>query len=153
MSTLEVLKAFPSQHKDLLSSLGGIDPYYSILITFDLDQGEPWMPSYVAFQVLVIVWNLFIHRYIIDEGASTCVMSTFVWHNLGSPTLQPSTTALCAYDGCVSQPQGVIMNVPIELEGKTVLINIEVVNAQLEYNLLLGHNYMYTMQGIASTVF
>ena len=82
------------------------------------------MPSYVAFQVPVIVQNLVIHQCIINEGASTCVMSTFVWQKLGSPTLQPSTTSIHAYDGCAAQPQGVLMNVPIELEGKTVLINI-----------------------------
>ena len=45
------------------------------------------------------------------------------------------------------------MNVPIELLGKTVFIDIEVVNAQLYYNLLLGHSYMYAMRLVSSTVF
>ena len=48
MSTLEVLKNFPSQHKELLFMLGVIDLYDSMLITFDLDQGEPKMPSSVS---------------------------------------------------------------------------------------------------------
>ena len=39
MSSLEVIKNFPSQHKALLSMLGAIDPSDSRLITFDLDQG------------------------------------------------------------------------------------------------------------------
>ena len=39
------------------------------------------------------------------------------------------------------------------LAQKTVLIDIEVVNAQLDYNLLLGRSYMYSMRAIASTVF
>ena len=34
-----------------------------------------------------------------------------------------------------------------------VLIDIEVINAQLDYNLLLGCSYMYTMKFVASTVF
>ena len=80
-------------------------------------------------------------------------MSTFVWKKLGSPTLQPSTTILHAYDGRYAQPQGILMNVPIELVGKAVLIDIKVVNSQLDYNLLLGHSYMYTMQVISSSVF
>ena len=63
-------------------------------------------------------------------------MSTLVWQKLGSPILQPSTTTLWAYD-----------NHPI------VLIDIEVVNNQLDYNLLLGRSYMYAMRAVASTVF
>ena len=41
MFSLEVLRTCPLQHKSLLSALGGVDPYDSRLITFDLDQGEP----------------------------------------------------------------------------------------------------------------
>jgi len=37
-------------------------------------------------------------------------------------------------------------NVPIELEGKMVLIDIEVVDAPLNYNILLGRSYMYAMK-------
>ena len=51
MSALEVLRAFPSKWKALLFALGVINPIYSRLITFALDQGEPWMPSSVAYQV------------------------------------------------------------------------------------------------------
>ena len=39
------------------------------------------------------------------------------------------------------------------LARKTVLINIKVVNAQLDYNLLLSRMYMYAMRSVASTVF
>ena len=99
MSTLEVLKNYPSQRKTLLSAIGAIDPNDSNLMAFDLDQSEPRMPSTLEFQVFVSVRNFVIHRCIIDEGAATCVMSTFIWQKLGSPPLQPSTTALHAYDG------------------------------------------------------
>ena len=78
MSTLEVLKICPLQRKVLLSTLGVIDPSDSRLITFDLDQGEPRMPSFISFQVPFTIQNLVIHQCIIDEGASTYVMSTFV---------------------------------------------------------------------------
>ena len=39
------------------------------------------------------------------------------------------------------------------LAGKIVLINIEVVNAQLDYNLLLRRSYMYAMRAVTSTIF
>ena len=45
------------------------------------------------------------------------------------------------------------MNVPIDLANKTVFIDIEVVNAQLDYNRLLGRSYMYAMRAMASTIF
>ena len=87
------------------------------------------MPSSVAFQVLVTIQNLIIHRCIIDEGASTYILSTFVWKKLGSPTLQPSSTSLHAYDGRNVQLQCVLVNVLVELANKIVLIDIEVVNS------------------------
>ena len=80
-------------------------------------------------------------------------MLTFVWQKLGSPTLQPSTTALCAYDGHSNKAQRILSNVPISLAGKTVLVDIEVFNTQLDYNLLLGHSYMYAMRVLESIIF
>ena len=71
MSALEVLKTCPTQRKSLLDTLDAVDPSKSKLITFDLDQGEPRMPSTIAFQILVSIWNLVVHRCIIDEGEST----------------------------------------------------------------------------------
>ena len=60
---------------------------------------------------------------------------------------------LWAYDGNPTKSQVILPHVPIMLARKTVLIEIEVVNAQLDYHLLLGRSYMYTMQAITSTVF
>ena len=80
-------------------------------------------------------------------------MYTLVWKKLGSPILQPSSTNLRAYDGHPTKAQGILPHVPITLAEKTVLIDIEVVNAQLDYNLFLGRIYMYAMRAIASNVF
>ena len=80
-------------------------------------------------------------------------MSTLVWQKLGSPILQLSSTNMRAYDGHPTKAQGILPHVPITLDGKTVLIDIEVVNAQLDYNLLLGRSYMYAMRVVASSVF
>ena len=41
----------------------------------------------------------------------------------------------------------------VQLGGKTTSIEVEVVDAPLDYNLLLGQNWMYSMQAVASSVF
>jgi hypothetical protein len=79
MSVLEVLQTYPSQRKSLLSSLGVVDPANMQLITFDSDSREPRLPTQVTFQIPVKVWNTTVYRCIIDEGASTCIMSKHVW--------------------------------------------------------------------------
>jgi hypothetical protein len=94
MSILEVLQTCPSQQKSFLSTLGEVDPSDTHLITFDLDNSEPCLPSLVAFQIPVKICNHPIHRCIIDEGESTCIMSKYVWKQLGSPELIPSTITL-----------------------------------------------------------
>ena len=42
---------------------------------------------------------------------------------------------------------------PITLGGKTVCINVMVVQGPLDFNLLLGHDYVYAMKAIVSTIF
>ena len=111
------------------------------------------MPSTIAFQILVSIWNLVVHQCIMDEGESMCVMSTLVWQNLGSPILQPSSMTLWDYDGHPTKSQGILPHIPITLAGKIVLIDIKVVNSQLDYNLLLRRSHMYAMRAVASTVF
>jgi hypothetical protein len=133
--------------------LGAVDPADTQLITFDSDSGEPRLPAQVAFQIPVKIWNTTIYRCIIDEGASTCIMSKHVWQKIGSPELVPSTITLRAYDGRPTSSAGLCQNVPIELGGKTILIDIEVIDAQLDYNILFGRNYMYSMKVVASSVF
>jgi hypothetical protein len=99
MSFLEVLQTCPTQRKSLLSTLGAVNPEDTRLITFDLNSGEPHLPTLIAFQIPVKIWNITVHRCIIDEGASTCIMSKSIWQKLGSPKLIPSSITLRAYDG------------------------------------------------------
>jgi hypothetical protein len=77
-----------------------------------------------------------VHRCIIDEGASTCIMSKIVWQKLGSPKLIPSAITLRAYDRQPSSPEGLFQNVLVELEGKNIFIDIEFSNSLLDYNIL-----------------
>jgi hypothetical protein len=153
MSVLEVLQTCPTQRKSLLSALGAVDPVDTRLITFDLDSSEPRLPATVAIQVPVKIRNITVHRCIIDEGASTCIMSKIVWQKLGSPELTSSAITLRAYDGRPSSPEGLLQNVPVELGGKTILIDIEVIDVTLDYNILFGRSYMYAMKAVASSVF
>ena len=60
---------------------------------------------------------------------------------------------LCTYKGFAAQPRGLLLDVHVDLARNIVLIDIGVVNSQLDYNLLLGCSYMYTMKAVASSVF
>jgi hypothetical protein len=137
----------------LLFALREVDPTDTRLITFDHDSGEPCLPTLVAFQIPVKIQNIIVHNCIIDEGASTCIMSKMMWQKLGSPELIPSAITLRAYDGRPSSPEGVFQNVPIELGGKTILIDIEVIDALLDDNILFVHSYMYVMNVVAPSMF
>ena len=47
----------------------------------------------------------------------------------------------------------ILPSLKFQLRGKTIAIKVEVVDAPLDYNLLLGRNWMYSMQVIASSLF
>ena len=81
----------------------------------------------------------------LDEGAATCIMSYSYWKALGSPMLATSQTVLKAFDGHLFTPHGILATFPVELGGKTVTIEVEVVNVPLDYNLLLGRFWFYPM--------
>ena len=115
MSTLEVLQSCPFQRKALLSAIGGIDPTDSSLLTFDLENFTPQLPHQIALVIQVGINSLNIHRAVVDEGASTCVMSSAWWKAIGSPALSSSPNALEAFDGQESKPLGVLESFPITL--------------------------------------
>jgi hypothetical protein len=108
MSALEVLQHCPSQRRMLLAVIGTVDPESSNHIMFNLDNYTSRLSHQLAFQVDVVVHNQQIHRTILDEGASTCVMSLTCWKGLKSPTLKKSPTMLCAFDGRGFHPHGIL---------------------------------------------
>ena len=75
MSALEVLQSCPTQRKLLLLALGVVDLQDSNLMIFDLENFTPRLPHQMAFQIPVLVKNRHFFRTVIDEGASTCIMS------------------------------------------------------------------------------
>ena len=72
---------------------------------------------------------------------------------MGSPELSQSATMLTAFDGMSFRPHGILPSLKVQLGGKTFTIKVEVVDAPLDYNLLLGQNWMYSMEVVASSVF
>ena len=145
MLALEVLQSCSAQRKLLLSAIGAIDPQDLNLMVFDLKNFIPRLPHQMAFQIPVLVKSRRVFCTVIDERASTCIMWLNCWKNIGSPTLNQSPTILKAFDGRGFHPYGILQDLPIEVEGKIVNLNVEVVDAPLDYNLLLGHSWSYAM--------
>ena len=73
---------------------------------------------------------------VVDEGASTCVMSLSCWKSLGSLELVPSNTLLTSFDGRSFCPHGILPDFEIKLVGKVVSVEVEVIDAPLDYNFL-----------------
>ena len=108
-----------------------MDPKDSNLITFNMDYFER-ISHHLAFQIQVFVSGHTIHPTVLDEGASTCVMSFPCWRALGSPALIPSQTTLKVFDGNGFQPHRLLKYFVMTLKGKIVLVDIEVVDAPLD---------------------
>ena len=94
-----------------------------------------------------------VFRTVLDKGASTSVLSLSCWKAIGSLELVTSPTTLKSFDGRGFQSHGLIPSLSVELGGKVVSIQVEVVDAPLDYNLLLRINWFYAMTTVASTVF
>ena len=60
---------------------------------------------------------------------------------------------LTYFDGIYFQLHGILPSLKVQLGGNTIAIEVEVVDAPLNYNVLLGWNWMYSMQAIASSLF
>ena len=89
-----------------------------------------------CFLIQFIIKGKMIHWILIDEGASTCIMFVSCWKSIGSQPLNQPPNTLEAIDGKGSRL--ILTNFPITLEGKTIDLEVEVVDANLNYNLLLG---------------
>ena len=60
---------------------------------------------------------------------------------------------LMSFHGISFWPHGILPSLEVQLGGKTVAIEVEVVDVPLDCNLLLGRNWMYNMQVVASSLF
>jgi hypothetical protein len=80
-------------------------------------------------------------------------LSSIAWQALGYPPLAPFTQNLLAFNRRSSQPLGTLPQFPVTLGGKTIFIDVMVVQEPLYFSLLLGQDYVYAMKSIVSTLF
>ena len=123
--------------------IGVIDPNDSNLVVFNHTSYVPQLPVELTFSIQVNVLNHLVHCTIIDEGASTCIMSLNCWNSLGSPHLSQSSMMLKAFDGHTYKPFGIINNLHVELGGKIVNVEVALLMDPLTTIFYLeGHGYM-----------
>jgi hypothetical protein len=60
---------------------------------------------------------------------------------------------LTTFDNHSFHPHNILPTFPVQLGGKTVEVDVEVVDVPLDYNLLLRHSWTYSMTKIISFVF
>ena len=80
-------------------------------------------------------------------------MSLKCWKSLGSLTINQSPTILKSFDRRGFQPYGILQYLTIEVEGKMVNLDVEVFDAPLDYNLLLGRRWSDAMTTVVSSIF
>ena len=146
MSALEVLQSCPSQRKDFLSALGVNDDNSSSVIKFETTGLQPHLPYHLSLLIHVECLNMTVKCTVIDEGIASYVMSLSCFKGLGSPKFSQFATMLIAFDGRSFRLHRILPSLKVPLGGKTVAIEVEVVDAPLDYNILLGQNWMYSMQ-------
>ena len=60
---------------------------------------------------------------------------------------------LLAFDRRTCVALGILAQTPVTLGGKTVLVDFMVIEDPLDFNKLLGRDYVYAMQAMVSTFF
>ena len=88
------------------------------MIHFNVENYKPRLPYKLAFQIIMKVVAKKVFLTVLDEGASTSVLSLTCWKSLGSPELVTSPMTLKAFDGRGFQPHGLISALVVELGGK-----------------------------------
>ena len=87
------------QRRNLLTMLGDLDLDNTNLIHFNVENYKSRLPHKLAFQIIMKVVGNKVFRTVLDEGASTLVLSLSCWKAIGSPELVTSPTTLKAFDG------------------------------------------------------
>jgi hypothetical protein len=140
--------------------LGGIPPFLvepppsneAILFYWGVLTG-PHLPSHIPFNITVQVCGRDVPQTLIDKGSFVSILSSIAWKALGYPQLVLVTQNLLAFNRRTSQPLGILPQFPITLGGKTVFIDVMVVQDPLDSDLILGRDYVYAMKSIVSTLF
>jgi hypothetical protein len=89
----------------------------------------------------------------VDEGAFASILSSSSWKALGSPELVSASHELLDFDRRLSEYLGILPRFPILLGGKTILVDVIVVQVLIDFNMLLERDYVYSMNIVVSTLF
>ena len=122
----------------MLSALGVNDDNSSSIIKFETMQLQPCFPYYVSLLIHVECLNMTFKCTMIDEGTAASVMYFSCLKGLGSLELSQYATMLTTFDGRSFRPHRILPSLKVQLGGKTIAIKVEVVDATLDYNILLG---------------
>ena len=117
---------------------------------------KPRLPHHVAFQIHVEYSKYTIKRVVIDEGVATCVMSLVCWKALDSPTLSRLSNMLTTFDSHSFHPHSILPAFLVQLGGKMVEVEVEVVDAPLDYNfywVTIGPMLWSLSYGLSSVYF
>ena len=69
---------------------------------------------------------------IVDEGASVSILSSTTWKYLGSPQVVLATNQTLTFNRRPTAPLGILPHLPITLGGKTICIDVMVVQGPLD---------------------
>lgn len=72
-------------------------------------------------------------------------MSMTTWIQIGYPSMSPLTGRVWAFNGRTSKTEGTCPDLPITLAGKTVYLDVTIMTSKLDYNILLGRDYIHAM--------
>ena len=64
-----------------------------------------------------------------------------------------TTCQLLSFDRRTTIYLGILAQTPVTFGGKTVLVDFMVIEDPLDFNMLLGRDYVYAMQVVVSTFF
>jgi len=124
------------------------------IISFDWNGFiQPCLHFANPFQIIVRVDSFNVYCSIVDEGVVATILSSYVWKALGFPKLVSVTNQLETFDRIPSENFGILPQLPIYLGGKIVCIDVMIVRGPLDFNFLLGCDYVYTMEFVVSTLF
>ena len=75
------------------------------------------------------------------------------WKSLGSPNIVLPLSHILSFNISTSECIGNLPKFPITLGAKTICIDIMVLQGPLDFNFLLGCDYIYSMKVVVSTLF
>jgi hypothetical protein len=147
-----IFSSVPYKHGGIPLSLSML-PLSPRMVSFDWnDLTEPLLPSFSSLQILVKANSKCIYRFIIDEGSSASILSSLALKYLGSPKIVSNTSELLDFERRTIEYLGILPQFLITLGGNTFLVNMLVVQGPLDFNMICGHDYVYVMNFVVSTL-